>query len=167
MKLYEINAELAKALNIDDETWVNGETGEVIDKAALDALKMERGEKLENLSCAVLQWTSDADQLKELIKAYQDRLKKLLNRIDGAKSYLVSQMEPGEKINTARIHVSWRHSQSVELKVDPQVLPEGYVKREVTYKADKMAIKKALKGGDKTLESYAALVDSMSIQIKP
>ena len=47
MRLYEINEQLERLLDIGDGRMVDEETGELFDQEALEALEMEREEKID------------------------------------------------------------------------------------------------------------------------
>ena len=158
--LYEINADLEALLSQIDE-----ETGEVLfDPEALDALMMERTEKLEGIALAVKNISAEASA----IKAEEDSLKKrrqaLEKKKDGLMKYLSSALD-GEKFETAKVAIGYRRSVSAKV-VDEDVFwanpAEAFVrtKREANIEA----IKAALKDGG--IIPGAALVENVTMNIK-
>ena len=74
--LYEIDKGIMECLD--------AETGEVIDPERLDALFMERNQKIENVACWVKNLLSDA----EAIKAEKDALANLINFVEKTLEFL-------------------------------------------------------------------------------
>lgn len=158
--LYEINADLEALLSQIDE-----ETGEVLfDPEALDALMMERTEKLEGIALAVKNISAEASA----IKAEEDSLKKrrqaLDKKKDGLMKYLSAALD-GEKFETAKVAIGYRRSVSAKV-VDEEAFwanpAEAFVrtKREANIEA----IKAALKDGG--IIPGAALVENVTMNIK-
>lgn len=160
MKLYEINAALEALLSNVDE-----ETGEVIvDAEALDALLMERTDKLEGIALAVKNLTAEADAIKAEEKSLAERRKALEKRRDGLRRFLQDALN-GEKFQTARCAVSYRKSQAVE--IDPALFwehPAAEFVRVADPEPDKNAIKAALKEG--AVVPGAELVETVSMQVR-
>lgn len=161
MKLYEINAELEALLE-----QVNEETGELTcDLELLESLMIAREEKLEGLALAVKNYDSDAAQLREEEKKLAERRKRLEANSARAKEFL-RQMLNGETMKTARVVVSYRKSESVEIGsefMEWAVQHDAYL----THKdpePDKVMIKTALKAGE-TIPG-ATLVSKSNMQIK-
>ena len=158
--LYEINQDLEALLsNIDEET---GEV--IIDPEALDALLMERTEKIENVALYVKNITAEAAMIKDEIESLDERRARLLKKKDGLMAYLQAALG-GEKFETAKVAVSYRKSKSVEL--DEAVFWENPAEcfvRPGKPTADKTAIKEALKNGG--IVPGAALVERTSMSIK-
>ena len=50
-KLYEIEDDLANLIELDADRFVNGETGEIIDRKAFDDLQVEWNAKIEAIIC--------------------------------------------------------------------------------------------------------------------
>ena len=145
---------------------MNEETGELTcDLDLLESLMIAREDKLEGLALAVKNYDSDAAQLKEEEKKLAERRKSLENRSARAKEFL-RQMLNGETMKTARVVVSYRKSESVEISSD---FMEWAVQHDayLTYKApepDKVAIKSALKAGESI--PGAEIVTKQNMQIK-
>ena len=67
---------------------VDGETGEIIDVAALEALKMERDTKIENIALWIKNLLSDAEQIKAEKEALAKREKSAVNKAENLSRYL-------------------------------------------------------------------------------
>ena len=165
MTLYEIDHAISEAF----EQAVDPETGELINEEAwarLEALQMDREQKLENVAL----WVKDLNAEAAAIKAEEDALKRRRQstekKADSLKGYLASALGGSEKFKTARVAISWRRSETAELLegVDPVSLPLEYQRVKVSVEADKTKLKEALKAG-KTVEGVE-LVERQNIQIK-
>lgn len=154
MTLYEINEAI---LNL-----VDMETGEIADAEAFDALTMQKEEKLENIALYIKNLTADANAFAEQEKVFAERKRAAQKRIDSLKSYL-SYALGGQKFSTTKCAVSFRKSESIEI-TDEASLPKDFVTETVTIKADKTAIKNAIKSGQEV--SGAQLVENLNISIK-
>lgn len=144
MKLFEINAALEELLNQQDP-----ETGELTcDLDQLDALMMERDEKLEGLALYIKNADAEAKAIREEEKALAERRRSLENKAERAKGFLAEQLA-GEKFSTPKVAVSYRKSEQVEVSM--AFFTEESNERFLRYKdpeADKTAIKNALKNGE-------------------
>ncbi len=144
MKLFEINAALEELLNQQDP-----ETGELTcDLDQLDALMMERDEKLEGLALYCKNADAEAKAIREEEKALAERRRSLENKAERAKGFLAEQLA-GEKFSTPKVAVSYRKSEQVE--VSTAFFTDESNERFLRYKdpeADKTAIKNALKAGE-------------------
>ena len=161
MNLYEINAALMQAY--DDA--VDQETGELIENEAykaIDGLQMALEEKTESVLLWIKNLQADAEALKKEKQAFADRQSRVENKIESLKKYVGGVLE-GQKFQTARVSASWRKSDAVEYDGDVFALPEDYIKySEPT--VDKVALKKALKNGEKI--KGARLITRQNLQIK-
>lgn len=158
--LYEINKDLEALLSQVDE-----ETGEVmIDPEALDALLMERTEKLEGVALAVKNIAAEATAIKAEEDAMKKRRQALEKKKDGLMKYLSSALE-GEKFETAKVAISYRRSVSAKV-VDEDAFWQNPAEAFVRTKreANIEAIKAVLKDGG--IIPGAALVENVSMTIK-
>lgn len=158
--LYEINNDLEALLSQVDE-----ETGEVlIDPEALDALLMERTEKLEGVALAVKNIVAEATAIKAEEDALKKRRQALEKKKDGLMKYLSSALD-GEKLETAKVAVSYRRSVSAKV-VDEDAFWQNPAEAFVRTKreANIEAIKAVLKDGG--IIPGAALVENVSMTIK-
>ena len=160
--LYEIDQEILDC--------VDPESGEILDVEKLDALQMEREEKLEGVAL----WIKDMKAEAEAIKAEADKLtarkKALDNKIDGLKNWLTMALDGG-KLKTARCNVYLTHSQRLAVADEQKLIgylqntrvPDEFLRfREPELRKDE--IKKALKEG--VYLPGASLEESESVVIK-
>lgn len=141
MKLYEIEEAILAC--IDDET------GEIIDADKLDALRMEKDTKIENVACWIKDLKAETEAIKREKMALADRQRVAENKAESLKKWLAYALN-GQKFSTAKCAVSFRKSEAVE--VTPDGLDALMRDHEdlLTYKApepNKTAIKQALKDG--------------------
>lgn len=137
MKLYEIDARIVAC--------VDNETGEVMDFDLLNALTMERSEKIEQIALAYKNSVAEAEALKAEKNSFAEREKRAKNRAEYLKGYLTYVLN-GEKFKTTKVDISFRKSEAVVFEGDIFSLPDKYL----TYKTpelNKTAIKQALKSG--------------------
>ena len=165
MNIYQIDAAIQACLDMDTDELVDMETGEIL---SLDALQMEREQKLENVACYIKNLTADADALKAEKDALAKREQAARKKIDSLKKYLVDNLH-GEKLTTTRAAISFRKSEAVEL-ANPELFVVWAAECHndlLTYKApepNKTAIKQLLKAGG-TLPG-AQLVERLNLAIK-
>lgn len=152
MKLYEINEAILAC--------VDPETGEV-DAEQLEALMMERSEKLENIACWIKDIKAECDSIKAEEKALAERRQAKERKAESLRRYLDEALA-GQKFETSRCAISFRKSQKVEIS-DITKIPDDYLKYSLPT-ADKAAIKAAIKDGI-DIEG-AELVDSVTMRIK-
>lgn len=153
MTLYEIDEAILGC--------IDQESGEIIDGEKLDALQIERDEKLEGVALWIKDLKAEAEALKAEKQAFAERQKAAENKAESLKKWL-SDALAGEKFKTTKVAVSFRKTQSVQVS-DIWELEEKFVKvPEPT--ADKAAIKAAIKAGEDV--KGAVLIDSVSISVK-
>lgn len=140
----------------------NQETGEMIDQEALDALMMQRTEKLEAVALWIKNLQSDAIAFKAEKEAFAEREKAANAKAEQLKNYLARALD-GQKFSTNRCAVSFRRSESVEV-MDEGSIPKAYMVETVTYKPDKKLIKDLLKNGENV--GGCRLVETLNAQIK-
>ena len=158
--LYEINSDIDALLSNVDE-----DTGELlIDPEALDALMMEKQEKLENVALYVKNITAEVNAIKAEEDALKERRERLARKKDGLTKYLTDALD-GERLETARVSITYRHSKSVE--IDPLEFWKNPAEAFIRYKdpePDKKAISDALKNGG--VVPGAKIVEKTSMTIK-
>ena len=160
-ELYEIDQEITDA-------WlsaVDPETGEIIDeeaKMALDALEMEKEQKVEN----ILLWAKDLRAKSGAIKAEAKNMTARANEKDDLADKLeeyAAKALAGEKFETTRVKVTWRKSQVVEYTGQVEDLPKECIRQKLP-EVDKAELKKLLKAGAEIPD--ARLVTRNNMQIK-
>ena len=74
MKLFEIVKEIANCIKrVDRDDYINVESGEIIDTEALDALKLERDVKIENIGKWILNLEAEEKALAEQEQRFKER----------------------------------------------------------------------------------------------
>ena len=140
----------------------DAETGEIIDAEALDALLMQRDEKLEAVALWIKNLQSDALAYKAEKDAFAARQKAAEKRAESLKKYLADALQ-GQKFSTAKCAVSFRRSEKVEIP-EEYLVPLEFLEEEITYKPNRAAIKEAIKAGREV--SGCQLVENFNIQIR-
>ena len=160
--LYDIDAAILDC--------VDQETGEILDPEKLDALQMEREQKLEGVAL----WIKDLKAEAEAVKAEADKLtarkKSLENKIDGLKQWLLYALN-GEKLKTPRCNVYQTHSQKVviddEKALVDMLMTSPFGEKFLRVKEpeiDKNALKDSMKQGYEY--EFAHLEQTKSVVIK-
>lgn len=153
MTLYELNAGILEC--------VDHETGEIINEKMLEALVMERDQKIENVALWIKNLSAEAEALKAEKLAFEKRQKVAENKVESLKRYLTNALQ-GEKFSTTKVAISFRSSESVNI-TDLSLIPEDYL-RYKDPEPDKTTIKKMLKDGYEI--KGAELVKNQSVQIR-
>jgi hypothetical protein len=156
--LYEINQAIMDCLD--------SETGEVINPEALDALAMQKDEKIEGITLWIKNLRSDALAYKAEEEAFAKRRKAAEKKADSLTQYLANALE-GQKFNTAKCAISFRRSEKLDIYDEDHAwafLPRVYVREKTIYEPDKAAIKEAIKSGVEI--AGCRLVESLNAQIK-
>lgn len=161
MNLYEIDAAILSL--------VDRETGEILDYAAFEALKMERDQKLEGMALWYKNLTAEAAAIKAEEKNLAARRAALEAKAERLKGYLAEALG-GSKLTTARVACTFRSSQKVEIRDEGEFIRTMQESQHFEYlnypkpTVNKQAITEAIKAG-KTVEG-AELVTNNNITIK-
>ena len=154
MTLYDIDAQIA-ALDgaAEDDMLIDAETGELISVSqALDALRMEREAKIENVACWVKNLSAEADAIREEENRLIKRRKAAETKAANLKSWLLAAMtrEGGttDKLKTGRVMVSVKRNPPRTVVDDEKMLPWTYTTVKQVFEPDKAAIKAALLAGE-------------------
>ena len=154
MTLYDIDAQIA-ALDgaAEDDMLIDEETGELVSVAqALDALRMEREAKLENVACWVKNLSAEADAIREEENRLVKRRKAAETKAANLKSWLLAAMtrEDGttDKLKTGRVAVSVKRNPPSTVVDDEEMLPWEYKTVKQIVAQDKAAIKAAILAGE-------------------
>lgn len=153
MTLYKINQEILNCLDL--------ETGEIIDAERLDALEMEKHDKIENVACWIKELKAEAEALKAEKMAFAERQRATENKMESLKNWLAYALN-GQAFKTVKASVSFRKSQQVDVP-DIYALDENFLRYKEP-EADKTAIKEAIKAGQ-TVKG-ATLIENTSVIIK-
>ena len=152
MTLYDIDAQIA-ALDgaAEDDMLIDQDTGELISVSqALDALRMARDEKIENVACWVKNLSAEADAIREEENRLVKRRKAAETKAANLKAWLLAAMtrEDGttDKLKTGRVAISVKRNPPSTV-VDDALLPSTYKVAKITYQANKELIKRELLSG--------------------
>lgn len=169
MKLYEINSQIESLWQHADEAFDAEASPEHLDQLErlLKQAEVTLAEKAVAIACLIKGIEADIDALAEEELVLRNRRKTAERQADWLRAYLAGNLTPGEKIKDPRVVISWRKSQSVQLLVDPQHLPQNFRREKLVIEADKVAIKDAFEAGTATnLHGLAEVVTKNTIQIK-
>lgn len=159
--LYEINQNILNCITTEEGMTVNTETGEVIDVTALEALELERSEKIRNIALWIKNLKSDVNALDAEEKAFKARKDAAKRKAEQLSQYLADVLN-GEKVTGTDFAISWRKSTAVNI-LDEMALPLPFLVPQPP-KVDKTGISKALKAGE--VVTGAELVERQNMTIK-
>ena len=153
MKLYEINNEIIDCIDM--------ETGEIIALEKLEALQMDRHEKLRNIAFVALNAAADAKAYEEQEKKFAARKKAAKSTVEWAKATLARELA-GQKMKEPDFTISFRKSETVEI-ADLNAVPDEFLVPQPP-KVDKIGLKEAIKGG--AVIGGVTIAEKKNIQIK-
>lgn len=151
------------------ESCVDEETGEIIDSDVLEELKKDLEVQIVEKSSNVVKFYKNREslinQVAEEIKRLQAFKKMLENRKGNFEKHILYCMENmgKTKIETPNGVIKITNSEAVGI-VDESKIPSQFIKIKQEFVEDKVAIKKALKAGDKV--PGAILVKRKNLSIK-
>ena len=146
MNLFQIEKAITDCVKLDDrDDYVSLETGEILDAAALDALKMEIPKKLENLGRWMLNLEAEEKALADQEKRFKERKDAVKKKRESIKSYVGAFLN-GKPYKCTDFEFKWRTSESVAFNGDIYKVPDDYLRYKEP-ELDKAKIKKALKSG--------------------
>ena len=162
MNLFEIDEQLQRCIKLEaSDNYVDTETGEIIDTAAIEQLEMDRDTKIRNIACWIRNLEADEKALADQIKTFTARKNAAKNKRESLKSYLANFLN-GAKWQNSEVAISWRKSEVVEVE-DGAAIPEQYLRYKEP-EINKAAIKADLKAGATIYGCQ--LVTKNNIQIK-
>ena len=162
MNLFEIDEQLQRCIKLEaSDNYVDTETGEIIDVAAIEQLEMDRDKKIRNIACWIRNLEADEKALADQIKTFTARKNAAKNKRESLKSYLANFLN-GAKWQNSEVAISWRKSESVEVE-EGAAIPEQYLRYKEP-EINKAAIKADLKAGASIYGCQ--LVTKNNIQIK-
>lgn len=160
MKLYEISDAIRAALDHID---VDPETGEILNADNLHAVEAEASEKIEATALYLRELDAEAKAAKDEADRMIARVKSMQKRSDYLKSMLLDALHATGKVKTARVTVSIRTTQAVEI-AEGANLPEAYTTVKTTVSPNKIAIKQALLDGVEVSGCHLEARESVSIR---
>ena len=162
MNLFEIDDAIQRCVKLENsDNYVDTETGEIIDTAAIEQLEMDRDKKIRNIACWIRNLEADEKALADQIKTFTTRKNAAKNKRESLKSYLANFLN-GAKWQNSEVAISWRKSESVEVE-EGAAIPEKYLRYKEP-EINKAAIKADLKAGATIYGCQ--LVTKNNIQIK-
>ena len=165
MNLFQIDEQLQRCVKLESsDNYVDTETGEIIDTAAIEQLEMDRDTKIRNIACWIVNLKSDITALKAQEKTFKERRESAERKMESLKSYL-SAFLAGKKWENSEVKISWRKSDAVTI-TDINKLSKYYLKYRKLTEDDfnKTIIKTDLKAG--VVVDGAVLAEKNNIQIK-
>lgn len=160
MKLYEISDAIRAALDHID---VDPETGEILNADNLHAVEAEASEKIEATALYLRELDAEAKAAKDEADRMIARVKSMQKRSDYLKAMLLDALHATGKVKTARVTVSIRTTQAVEVSEGAD-LPEAFQTVKTTVSPNKVAIKQALLDGVEVPGCHLAARESVSIR---
>lgn len=160
MKLYEIPFEMRNAL---DAMEIDEETGEILNADALHAVEAEAADKIEATALFLRELDAEAEAVKAEADRMAARVKSIKRKSDYIKSMLLDALHATGKVKTARVTVSIRTTQAVEVSEGAD-LPEAYTTVKTTVSPNKVAIKQALLDGVEVPGCHLEARESVSIR---
>jgi len=165
MQLYKIDKAIEHAI----ENAVDPETGELLSIDDVEALMVEKNEKIENIACWIKNLKSDIEALKAERDSFNQRIKTATNKMESLKQYLEFCLN-GDKFESEKCKISYRRSEVVDIKDEAAFIQWAQTAGDefLRYKTpdiDKTSLKDALKSGLYDIP-YAAIVEKQNMQIK-
>ena len=160
MKLYEISDAIRAALDHID---VDPETGEILNADNLHAVEAAANDKIEATALYLRELDAEAKAAKDEADRMIARVKSMQKRSDYLKSMLLEALHATGKVKTARVTVSIRTTQAVEVSEGAN-LPEAYTTVKTTVSPNKIAIKQALLDGVEVPGCHLEARESVSIR---
>ena len=148
MKLFEIVKEIANCIKrVDSDDYINVESGEIIDTEALDALKVERDVKIENIGKWILNLEAEEKALAEQEQRFKERKQAAKKKREDLKNYL-AYILGGKNFKCTACEMKFRQSEAVVFNGNFKDIPGEYLRYKEP-EIDKAKVKKALKAGEK------------------
>lgn len=152
MNLYEIKREILDCIDT--------ETGEIIDYEKLEALSIEKDEKIENILLWLKNLKAQAAALQAEKLNFAQRQKVCENQIERLENYITDVLG-GDKWESPKVKASFRRSDEL-IMAEGAKIPVAFRKQKI--ELDKAGIKAAIKGG-KTYKGFT-IETKLNLQIK-
>lgn len=160
-KLYEIQDDLARIIEISADRYLDGMTGEIISKEDFDALQMEWQDKIEGVALGYKNEDAEAKAIKEEIDKLTERMNRHKRKAEGYKNFLAMVLD-GKKFETAKALVKPTKSKVCEWDGSFEGLEKYAIPQEPKF--DKASARKDLLAGVKV--PHCTLVEKTSVSIK-
>ena len=160
MTLWQIDERINKIL--ENDFYIDEETGEVFLTEDLDKLDVERTEKIENVALYVKNLKYEAEAIKSEIDNLKSRAEIKNKKAEKLTNYL-DKVLCGEKLETPKVALSYRESTAVKIE-NEELLPDEFMTIKIDKKPNKVAIAKLLKNGETI--TGCELIEKQNLQIK-
>ena len=160
-KLYEIQDDLARIIEIGADRYVDGESGEIISKEDFENLQMEWQDKIEGVALGYKNEDAEAKSIKEEIDKLTERMKRHQKKAEGYKNFLAMVLE-GKKFETAKALVKPTKSKVCEWDGSFEGLEKYAIPQEPKF--DKAQARKDLLAGVEV--PHCTLVEKTGVSIK-
>ena len=160
MTLWQIDERINKIL--ENDFYIDEETGEVFLTEDLDKLDVERTEKIENVALYVKNLKYEAEAIKSEIDNLKSRAEIKNKKAEKLTNYL-DKVLCGEKLETPKVALSYRKSTAVKIE-NEELLPDEFMTIKIDKKPNKVAIAKLLKNGETI--TGCELIEKQNLQIK-
>lgn len=166
MTFAEIDAELRDIL---ESIIVDEETGEILmdlDFDRIEALKMEKQNKMESLGMFFKELEYEIEAIKAEEKKLKERAATKQRKLDRLNDYLTSKLtlDPDytNGFETPKVIMKLRKSSSVEI-VNEDLIPKSYMRKTIKIEPDKVKIKSAIKAKKKV--PGARVVENQNLKV--
>ena len=160
-KLYEIQDDLARIIEIGADRYVDGESGEIISKEDFENLQMEWQDKIEGVALGYKNEDAEAKAIKEEIDKLTERMNRHKKKAEGYKNFLAMVLD-GKKFETAKALVKPTKSKVCEWDGSFEGLEKYAIPQEPKF--DKASARKDLLAGVKV--PHCTLVEKTGVSIK-
>ena len=160
-KLYEIQDDLARIIEIGADRYVDGESGEIFSKEDFENLQMEWQDKIEGVALGYKNEDAEAKAIKEEIDKLTERMKRHQKKAEGYKNFLAMVLD-GKKFETAKALVKPTKSKVCEWDGSFEGLEKYAIPQEPKF--DKAQARKDLLAGVEV--PHCTLVEKSSVSIK-
>lgn len=150
MKLYEINQDIERILNGEDERCLNenGEPDIEKIKELLTHLNEEIDLKAENIAVFVKNLSNDEEGINFEIANLQKRKNAIRKKRERAQEYLKELMLNYGKKGIESPRVAVKVTSRNQLEYDEEEIPQGWYREKVVRELDKQLIKEAVRQGE-------------------
>ena len=159
-KLYEIEDDLARIIEVGADRYVDGDTGEIISKEDFEGLQMEWKDKVEGVCLGYKNEQAQADAIKSEIDKLTERMNRHKKRAEGFRQFIEVVLQ-GQKFETARCVVKQTKSKVCEWDGKTDGLEEYLIPQEPKF--DKAQARKDLIAGKEI--PHCTLVEKVSAKI--